>query len=197
MKCSRSGLSSCDTCGGWKDDLPFVGDQTQLRPRQVMFGSKIIKVNFGRARLSQHFRSVFTQTRPVLFPNGRVMHLWPRVGCSWGFRNNFGLERGGGRVGGSFGGWKKCWYQGSCLQPSDTGGNPAKQEGTFRCEICVLKDSISSLLSNAIFRNETGSLGALLYGKARTTCSVGEELVLYSACYHLHWAKLKPYKDHF
>ena len=39
---------------------------------------------------------------------------------------------------------------------------------------------------NAIFRNETGSLGALLYGKARTTCSVGEELVLYSACYHLH-----------
>ena len=42
VKCSRSGLSSCDTCGGWKDDLTFVGDQTQLRPRQVMFGSKII-----------------------------------------------------------------------------------------------------------------------------------------------------------
>ena len=90
-------------------------------------------------------------------------------------------------MGGSFGGdGKSADIRDHACNPRTQGGNPAKQEGTFRCEICVLKDSISSLLSNAIFRNETGSLGALLYGKARTTCSVGEELVLYSACYHLH-----------
>ena len=31
-----------DTCGGCKDDLGDISDQTQRRPGQVMFGSKII-----------------------------------------------------------------------------------------------------------------------------------------------------------
>ena len=60
---------------------------------------------------------------------------------------------------------EKVLISGIMLATLGHGGNPAKQKGSFRCEICASKDSISSLLSYAIYRNETGSLGALQQGK--------------------------------